>query len=258
MEQPDECFDPLQFAVDLNLSDIKNVNLDENVFISKGLINQANGSSSIESKSLITQANGSSFIELSATKVTCAIYGPRETSSTSDESYSKCLLETSIKFSPFARQHRIDPLSVQYDNDEDCEESELCSRLEEALLPCILLHKYPKSQIDIIIDVIEDDGQHLLSAIILSATVALIDACIELYDTVVAKSLKTNDSLFTLCYMPNLAQVSCIFFDGEATPNYLDELTDEAVKQCQLLHKAICKVVISDLKSAAALNRKIV
>ena len=196
MEQPDECFDPLQFAVDLDLSKITNLNTDEKVYISKSLINQA---------------NGSSYIELSSTKVTCAIYGPRETSSSSDESYSKCLLETSIKFSPFARQKRIDPLLIQYDNDEDCEEAELCSRLEEALLPCILLHKYPKSQIDIIIDVIEDDGQHLLSAIILSATVALIDACIELYDTVVAKSLKVNNSLFTLCYMPNLAQVSCLF-----------------------------------------------
>jgi exosome complex component MTR3 len=236
MEQPDECFDPLQFAADLDLSEIKSLPTDEKVYISKGLINQA---------------NGSAYIELSSTKVTCAIYGPRETSSSSDESYSKCLLETSIKFSPFSRQKRIDPLLVQYDNDEDCEEAELCSRLEEALLPCILLHKYPKSQIDIIIDIIEDDGQHLLSAIILSATVALIDACIELYDTVVAKSLKV-----TLCYMPNLAQVSCLFFDGEATPNELDLLTDEAVKQCQLLHKAICKVVISDLKSAVALNRK--
>lgn len=241
MEQPDECFDPLQFAVDLDLSKSTNLNPDEKVYISKSLINQA---------------NGSSYIELSSTKVTCAIYGPRETSSSSDESYSKCLLETSIKFSPFARQKRIDPLLVQYDNDDDCEEAELCSRLEEALLPCILLHKYPKSQIDIIIDIIEDDGQHLLSAIILSATVALIDACIELYDTVVAKSLKVNNSLFTLCYMPNLAQVSCLFFDGEATPNELDVLTDEAVKQCQLLHKAICKVVISDLKSAVAVNRK--
>ncbi|CAF3322572.1 unnamed protein product [Rotaria socialis] len=243
MEQPDECFDPLQFAVDLDLSERKFSNTDEKVYISKSLINQA---------------NGSSYIELASTKVTCAIYGPRETSSTSDESYSKCLLETSIKFSPFARSHRIDPRLIQYDNDEDCEESELCSRLEEALLPCILLHKYPKSQIDIIIDVIEDDGQHLLSAIILSATVALIDACIELYDTVVAKSLKKNNSLFTLCYMPNLAQVSCLFFDGETTLKELDDLTDEAVKQCQLLHKAICKVVINDLKSAVALDRKAV
>jgi len=244
MEQPDECFDPLQFAVDLDLTKPASTNPDEKVYISK---------------SLIHQANGSSYIELSSTKVTCAIYGPRETSSSSDESYSKCLLETSIKFSPFARQQRIDPLLVQYDNDDDSEEAELCSRLEEALLPCILLHKYPKSQIDIIIDIVEDDGQHLLSAIILSATVALIDACIELYDTVVAKSLKFDNSLFTLCYMPNLAQVSCLFFDGEATPNQLDELTDKAVKECQVLHKAICKVVISDLKSAAiALNRKTV
>ena len=47
-------------------------------------------------------------------------------------------------------------------------------------------------------------------------------------------------------------------FDGEATPNELDALTDEAVKQCQLLHKAICKVVISDLKSAVVVNRKTV
>ncbi|CAF0825431.1 unnamed protein product [Adineta ricciae] len=243
MEQPEECFDPLQFAVDLDLTKSTDENTDEKVYISK---------------SLIDRANGSSYIELASTKVTCAIYGPRETSSSSDESYSKCLLETSIKFSPFGRQKRIDPLLVQYDNDDDCEEAELCSRLEEALLPCILLHKYPKSQIDIIIDVIEDDGQHLLSAIILSATVALIDACIELYDTVVAKSLKRDQSLFTLCYMPNLAQVSCLFFDGEATPAELDVLTDEAVKQCQLLHKAICKVVISDLKAAVTSNGKII
>lgn len=239
MEQPEEYFDPLQFAVDLDLSS-NNVDQNDKVYISKGLIDGA---------------NGSSYIELACTKVTCAIYGPREISSSADESLSKCSLETSIKFSPFARQHRTDPLLIQYDNDEDCEEAELCSRLEEALLPCILLYKYPKSQIDIIVDVIEDDGQHLLSAIILSATVALIDACIELYDTVVAKSLRINHSSFTLCYMPNLGQVSCLFFDGEATPSELDSYTDEAVKQCQLLHKAICKVVIGDLKSSNGTRR---
>ena len=56
--------------------------------------------------------------------------------------------------------------------------------------------------------------------------------------------------------MPNLAQVSCLFFDGEATSSELDTVTDEAVKQCQILHKAICKVVINDLKSAVAVNGK--
>src|SRR5689334_15973642 len=121
MEQPDECFDPIQFAVDLDSeqqTSTVNVDKNEKVYISKGLIHQA---------------NGSSYIELASTKVTCAIYGPRETSSSTDESYSKCLLETSIKFAPFARRQRIDPLIIQYDNDEDTEEAELCSRLEEAL-----------------------------------------------------------------------------------------------------------------------------
>ncbi|CAF0853732.1 unnamed protein product [Didymodactylos carnosus] len=245
VDGPEELFDPLQFAVDLEMTDkssdngVRDVNSlknDDRVFISKGLI---------------TKANGSSYVELGLTKITCSIYGPHET--TTDESYSKCLLDTSIKFSPFSRPKRIDPLRITYENSnemDDTEEAELCSMLEECLLPCILLHKYPKSQIDIIIDIIQEDNEaNLLSAIVLSTTVALIDACIELYDTVVAKSLKIDSNLLTVCYMPNLAQVSSLFFDGELTTNELDKYVDECIKQCHILHKAICKVIIDDLKN---------
>ncbi|CAF1113439.1 unnamed protein product [Didymodactylos carnosus] len=110
VDEPDELFDPIQFAVDLNIpdknnstnGDVNSVANNEHVFISKGLI---------------TKANGSSYIKLGSTKITCSIYGPHET--TTDESYSKYLLETSIKFSPFARQKRIDPLRITYENSND-------------------------------------------------------------------------------------------------------------------------------------------
>jgi len=57
---------------------------------------------------LITQANGSAYIETERTKLACAVYGPRQSKTTT---YSeKGRLNVEVKFAPFSCVRRRAPL----------------------------------------------------------------------------------------------------------------------------------------------------
>jgi exosome complex component MTR3 len=62
-------------------------------------------------------------------------------------------------------------------------ESDLSRRLTAALLPVVILEKYPKCAVVVNITVLQDDGS-CLSAAITAASMALVDAQIELRDVV--------------------------------------------------------------------------
>ncbi|GFN97500.1 exosome complex component mtr3-like, partial [Plakobranchus ocellatus] len=106
-------------------------------------------------------------------------YGPREVLRREDFSL-KGQLTCDFKFTTFScRQRR------QYQ--QDSQEKDLSVLVLEALEPAVCLHKYPKSQINIFITVLQHDGS-ALSAAITCASVALASAGIEMYDLVVASS----------------------------------------------------------------------
>lgn len=61
--------------------------------------------------------------------------------------------------------------------------------LQQALVPALLLEKYPKSQIDVFVNVLENDGTYAsLAAAVTVASLALQDAGFEMRDSVMACS----------------------------------------------------------------------
>ncbi|XP_078383804.1 exosome complex component MTR3-like isoform X2 [Oculina patagonica] len=186
---------------------------------------------------VVSHARGSAYIEMQKTKVTCAVYGPRE-SQRQQEFSEKGKLTCEFKFAPFScwqrRQHM-----------QDSEEKEFSSFVVQALQPAVCLEKFPKAQVDIYITVLENDGNALPAGII-CASLALGEAGIEMYDLVSSCSLvqKSATSLMdptfqessssgvdgkvTVASLPTMNVVSGSLQDGELT----HEQSIKAVKSC--------------------------
>ena len=69
-------------------------------------------------------------------------------------------------------------------------ERDLSKQIETAMLSSVMMHKYPKSVIDVFILVLECDGEaSALSHSINCASLALCDADVEMYDIVSSSSV---------------------------------------------------------------------
>merc|ERR1712212_622956 len=138
---------------------------------------------------VISQAKGSSYVEVGNCKVICGVYGPREVHRISDIKMSGQVM-CEVKFAPLSVVKRKAP-------QPDRQQKEIRKQMKEALEAVVILEKYPKSQIDVFITVVEDGGS-LLANCITAAGLALCHASIDVYDLVVGSSvLWHNGILYT-------------------------------------------------------------
>uniref|UniRef100_A0A915I0Q8 Exoribonuclease phosphorolytic domain-containing protein n=1 Tax=Romanomermis culicivorax TaxID=13658 RepID=A0A915I0Q8_ROMCU len=145
----------------------------------------------------------------------------------------KGILSVTLRFAPFSKKIRLQRTK----NADTDEEQNFCKALMQAFSPAILLDKYPKSQIDLHINVLEDDG-NILSSAIIASTLALIDAGIELYDVIIGASCSISndnsllldpssvedakaDATVTIAFMPSLNQVALTYQTGIFDPRLL-------------------------------------
>ncbi|KAK5928458.1 hypothetical protein CgunFtcFv8_013519 [Champsocephalus gunnari] len=107
---------------------------------------------------LVSQAKGSAYIEAGNTKLMCCVYGPREMER-KDETDMKCgKLTTDMRFAPFSCLERGSWIQGSQDKD-------LSLMLHESLQPAVCLHKYPRSQIEVNVMVLENSGLNQISGL---------------------------------------------------------------------------------------------
>lgn len=176
---------------------IENINND--IAIANSNINKTNPNSKRSTKELrcvsidrniLSKSNGSSIIEIGNTrKVICNVHGPRSSSlsfnkTQHNEFQGDGTLNCEIRYAPY---YSMD------DNNNNTSSSnkeiELSERIRDVMLRSIPIHKLSKSVIDIYIMVLQDDdndgsSSSIFNACIISASIALADAGIELYDMI--------------------------------------------------------------------------
>ncbi|KAG8761172.1 hypothetical protein FRC14_006221 [Serendipita sp. 396] len=139
---------------------------------------------------LISQANGSAYIETGNTKIAVAVYAPRQLKNTQYSETGR--LNVEVKFAPFSSIKRRAPL-------RDVEDRAIGQLVHQSLLPAIQLHLFPKSSIDVFITVIENDGlEGCVASASMAASTALADAGIEMQGIVVACSAAVNQGRIIL------------------------------------------------------------
>ena len=213
---------------------------------------------------VISQARGSAYIEMNHTKAICAVYGPREVQRREDFSL-KGQLTCELRFTTFASVKRHPHIM-------DNEEKDLSVQILEALEPAVCLHKYPKSQINVYVTILQHDGSALAAAI-LCASAALASASIEMYDVVVASTAaiykdqpivdptaeeegsilkiqgKESTGILTVALLPSINQISALTSDGSINFETLNKTVQLCIQNCQKVFPVLQETLINHIKA---------
>lgn len=140
---------------------------------------------------LFQRVDGSAYYEQGNTKVVAVVYGPRElrgaapgagaTANGSDGGQPRAVVHCEFAQATFATSERKAPRAGER------KRTESALALKQIFEACVQTQLYPRSQIDVFVQVLQADGGEL-PASINAVTLALIDAGIALDDFVVASS----------------------------------------------------------------------
>lgn len=132
-------------------------------------------------------SDGSSYVEQGNTKVVCTVQGPMEPLLRSQQRSSAATIEVSLNVASFSKTERRKRLRTEKNI------VELKATLERTFEECVMCHLYPRTVIEINIQVLAQDGS-LLATAANAATLALIDAGIAMYDYVASISAGLHNS----------------------------------------------------------------
>lgn len=127
---------------------------------------------------ILKNANGSAYIEFGKNKIIAAVYGPKEVHPKHMALPDRAVLRCRYHMSPFSTDTRKNPAPSR-------REIEISKVIREALEPAIMINDYPRTAIDVFLEVLQSDGGSRCAGITASS-VALADAGINMKDLVSA------------------------------------------------------------------------
>lgn len=192
----------------------------------------------------LKNADGSAYIEWGRNKIMVAVYGPREVHPRHEALPDRMLLRCRYSMLPFSVvEERKSPSPTR-------REIEISKVIREALEPAIFLDEYPRTSVDIFIEVIEADGSTRVASIT-AAAVALADAGIPMKDLVAGVSIgkiegrlavdlsgvedQHGEGDMPIAMMPRLGEITLLQADGNFAP-------EEIVNALALAREAVLKL----------------
>ena len=137
---------------------------------------------------VLKNADGSAYVEQGNTRVLAAVYGPREIHPKHLTLPDRAILRTRYHMVPYSTDERKSPAPTR-------REIELSKVIREALESVIFVELYPRTTIDVFIEVIQADAG-TRTAGLMAASLALADAGIPMRDLIAAVAVgKVNGTL---------------------------------------------------------------
>ncbi|MBX5327287.1 MAG: exosome complex exonuclease Rrp41 [Candidatus Bathyarchaeia archaeon] len=194
---------------------------------------------------VLSNADGSAYIEQGKCKILAGVYGPRETHPKHLALPDRALLQCRYHMAPFSVEERKSPAPSR-------REIELSKVIREALEPAVFLEYYPRTSIDLFIEVLQADGGTRGAAITM-ASLALADAGIPMKDLVVACAAgkvegklvldlsdaedKLGEADLPVAYMPTIDAVTLLQMDGNLTLEEFEQTVNMALNGCKQIYK---------------------
>lgn len=194
---------------------------------------------------VVKNAAGSASLELGETKCVVAVYGPREVIPRHLSQPDKAYVDVIYDMMTFATPERNRPGPSR-------RSTEISTVIKNALSSAIFLEKYPKTKIDIYIEVTNANAGTRTAALT-AAAVALADAGIEMRDLVASVAVGKADGklmldLFELednfgqadvpiAFIPRTGEIVLLQMDGDMTKEELKTGLDMAKKSCMEIYK---------------------
>jgi exosome complex component RRP41 len=190
---------------------------------------------------ILANADGSAYIEHGKNKIIAGAFGPREMHPKHLQRADRMVLRCRYHMAPFSVPERKSPAPSRREN-------ELSKVIRDSLLPSLFVEKYPRTGVDLFIEVLQADGGTRCASIT-AASLALADAGLPMRDIVVACAAgkvdnkialdlmdtedKIGDADVPVAYMPNLNAVTLLQMDGQLSPKEFDETVKMAIKGCK-------------------------
>jgi exosome complex component RRP41 len=195
---------------------------------------------------LLKNADGSAYIEFGKNKLVVAVYGPKEVHPKHLALPDRSVLRCRYHMSAFSTDTRKSPAPSR-------REIEISKVVREALESSLILDDYPRTGIDVYIEVLQSDGGSRCAGIT-AASLALADAGINMKDLVVGCAAgkiegrvvldlsdtedKEGEADLPVAIMPNLNQVTLLQLDGILKPEEFKEAFEMAKTGCRTLYQA--------------------
>ncbi|CCM04705.1 uncharacterized protein FIBRA_06891 [Fibroporia radiculosa] len=204
-------------------------------------------------------ADGSALMTHGLTQVLATVFGPREARVRSQTLHDRAVINVEVNVSPFSTGER------RRRGRADRRVLELAATIKSTFEPVVQTNLYPRSQIDIFLHVLQQDGG-LLHACINATTLALVTAGIPLLDFVCAVSggvhstspmldlttLEENDlPNLTVAIMPKTKKVTLVTLDTRLHVDRFAEIFELACVAGQIIHKEM-KHAVKERTSALA------
>jgi len=193
---------------------------------------------------VLGNADGSAYIEQGKNKILAAVYGPKEVHPRHLALPDRAVLRCRYHMAPFSVDERKSPAPSR-------REVELSKVIREALEPSIFVEYYPRTSIDIFIEVLQADGGTRCAGIT-TASLALADAGIPMRNLVAACAAgkveghlvldlmdtedKVGEADVPLALMPNLNAITLLQMDGSLTIEEFEKVINLALEGCKQLY----------------------
>ncbi len=190
---------------------------------------------------ILNRADGSCYLEMGGNKVVAAVYGPREVHPKHLEDPSKAIIRYRYSMAPFSVEERKRP-------GPDRRSIEISKVSREALEPVIMKELFPRSSIDIFVEVLQADAGSR-TACLNAASVALIDAGIPMKGVVTSVAVAKVDGILVLDPMKEED------YYGEADVPFAFLIRNGKIESITLLQMD-GKLTFEELKMALELAKK--
>ena len=193
---------------------------------------------------VLPNADGSAYLEQGKNKILVGVYGPKEAHPRHIAMQDRAVIQCRYHMAPFSVDERKSPAPSRRD-------VELSKVIREALEPAVFLEYYPKTSIQVYIEILQADGGTRCAGIT-TAALALADAGIPMRDLVVACAAgkadgkialdlmdtedKIGDADVPVAYMPNLEAITLLQMDGNLSPDEFEKAINMAVEGCKQLY----------------------
>lgn len=208
-----------------------------------------------------SDADGSAYVEQGNTKVLVTVFGPHECTDRRKRDLEKAIICCSYNKASFSTGTRMRKLV------SDKKSTEVSVMIQNTFEAAVLLEKFPKSQIDIQVQVLQGDGGERCVAIN-ATTLALIHAGIPMKDYVCACAAtiiqdtalldinfleeSSRGPLFMLAVMPKSERIVQLQLDNRLHNDHLDEVVKRTIQGCKDTQLLLDRTIKEKTVEAAA------
>ncbi|MEM1566075.1 MAG: exosome complex exonuclease Rrp41 [Candidatus Bathyarchaeia archaeon] len=193
---------------------------------------------------VLSNADGSAYVEQGKNKILAAVYGPKELHPKHLALPDRMVLRCRYHMAPFSVQERKSPAPSR-------REIELSKVIREAIEPAVFVEYYPRTAVDIFVEVLQADGSTRCTSIT-AASLALADAGVPMRDLVASCSAGKVEDMIVLdlmdledkvgtadvpvAYMPNLGVITLLQMDGILTSEEFEKAVNLAIEGCKKIY----------------------